>query len=272
MKQVCRKVFSHLALLLAVAGCAQVNTTNSGAVGINRSQSMLLSAQEVEQSSAKSYAAQVGQARSAGKLNTDKVLTARVKRVSQRLIAQTPVFRPDAANWKWEVNVAQTPELNAYAMAGGKIMVYSGLVTRLQLTDDEMSAVIGHEIAHALREHSREMLSQAYAQQMGLSLVGTLAGLNQSQLNLAGMVTDVALSKPHSRTMESEADIIGLELMSRAGFNPNAAVNVWNKMMSTGGGSGPEFLSTHPSGPTRISDLQAHIPQVMPLYLQAKRG
>jgi Zn-dependent protease with chaperone function len=156
MKQVCRKVFSHAALVLALVGCAQVNTTNSGVVGINRSQNMWLSAQEVEQSSAKSYAGQVSQARSAGKLNTDKALTARVKRVAQRLIAQTPVFRPDAAKWKWEVNVAQTQELNAYAMAGGKIMVYSGLVTRLQLTDDEMAAVIGHEIAHALREHSRK--------------------------------------------------------------------------------------------------------------------
>ncbi|MBV8678831.1 MAG: M48 family metallopeptidase [Aquitalea sp.] len=272
MKQQCRKVFSAGLLALALAGCVQVNTTSSGVVGINRSQSMLLTAAEVEQSSAKSYAGQLSQARGAGKLNTDPALTTRVRKVTQRLIAQAPTFRPDAAHWKWEVNVAETPELNAYAMAGGKIMVYSGLVKKLQLSDDEMAAVLGHEMAHALREHSREMLSQAYAQQMGLSLVGTLAGFNQSQLNLAGMAADVALSKPHSRTMESEADIIGLELMARAGYNPNAAVNVWNKMMRAGSGNGPEFLSTHPSGPTRIQDLQAHIPQVMPLYLQTKRG
>ncbi|AUH53717.1 peptidase M48 [Chromobacterium sp. ATCC 53434] len=262
------------ALLAAgLVACAQVATTSGGAVGVSRSQHMLLSSQEVEQMSAKSYAEQLQQARAAGRLNTSAAQTARVRRISQRLIAQTPAFRPDARDWRWEVNVLSTDDMNAYAMAGGKIMVYTGLMGRLKLTDAELAAVIGHEISHALREHTRENLSQEYAQQVGLSLVGALAGLSADQVKLAGMVTDVTLSKPHSRTMESEADLMGLELMARAGYDPNAAVNVWQKMQAAGSGGGMEFLSTHPSGPTRIHDLQAHIPQVWPLYQAApKKG
>ncbi|MEO9454376.1 M48 family metallopeptidase, partial [Chromobacterium phragmitis] len=238
---------SLLALLLAA--CAQVNTTAGGAVGVNRSQSMLLSSQEVEQMSAQSYAQELQKARAAGRLNTNAAQTARVRRISQRLIAQAPNFRPDARNWRWEVNVLSTGDMNAYAMAGGKIMVYTGLIDKLKLSDAELAAVIGHEISHALREHTRENMSQAYAQQMGLGLVGALVGLNDSQLKLASLVGDVTLSKPHSRAMESEADIMGLELMARAGYDPNAAVNVWQKMQEAGGGGGMEFLSTHPSGP-----------------------
>ncbi|OBU86358.1 M48 family metallopeptidase [Chromobacterium subtsugae] len=268
-----KRWLSGAALAALLAACAQVSTTGGGAVGVSRSQSMLLSSQEVAQMSAKAYAQQLGEARAAGRLNTNAALTARVRRVSQRLIAQTPAFRADARGWPWEVNVLATDDMNAYAMAGGKIMVYSGLVSQLKLTDAELAAVIGHEISHALREHTRESMSQEYAQQAGLSLVGALAGFSADQLKLASLVTDVTLSKPHSRTMESEADIMGLELMARAGYDPNAAVNVWQKMQAAGNGGGMEFLSTHPSGPTRIRDLQAHIPQVWPLYLAApKKG
>lgn len=260
---------SALLLGTTLTGC--VNTTDSGAVGAQRKQLMLLSPQEVEQMSAKAYVQEVGKAKSSGKLNTDAALTKRVRAVSQRLITQVPVFRADARNWQWEVNVTQSDELNAYAMAGGKIMVYSGIVNRLKLSDDEMAAIIGHEIAHALREHSREGMSQAAAQQMGLGIVGQLAGLSQGQMDLAALATDVALSKPNSRTMESEADIIGLELMARAGYNPNAAISLWQKMMQAGAGNGPSFLSTHPSGPSRIEELSRRIPAVMPLYEAARK-
>lgn len=261
-----------LPAVLGLGACADVSTTQTGAVGVNRKQRMLLSSDQVEEISAKAYQQEETKLRGAGKLNTDPALTARVRRVSDRLIRQATVFRPDAARWKWEVNVANAPnELNAYAMAGGKIMVYSGLMTKLNLSDDELAAVIGHEMAHALREHSRESMSQEYAQQMGLSVVGALAGLNESQLNLAAMATDVALSKPHSRTMENEADTMGLELMARAGYNPQAAISVWNKMIAQGQGGGIEFLSTHPSGPSRIDNLRRHLPQVMPLYEAARK-
>ena len=261
-----------LAAALGLGGCQQVNTTSAGALGVTRQQTMLLSSAEVDQSSAQAYRAEIGKARAAGKLNTDPKLDARVRHIAARLIAKTPVFRPDAARWQWETNVIGSSEVNAYAMAGGKIGVYSGLVSRLGLTDDELAAVMGHEIAHALREHSREKMSRAYAQQMGLGLVGALAGLNQGQMQVAGSLAEYTLALPNSREMESEADVMGLELMARAGYDPRAAVSVWRKMQALGGGEPPAFMSTHPSSSSRIEELSARIPRVMPLYEAARRG
>ncbi|SCK12826.1 M48 family metallopeptidase [Vogesella sp. LIG4] len=270
MNTTLRRYGAALLATAALAGC--VNTTSSGEVGVQRKQFILLSEQEVTTMSAQAYAQEVQKAKTGGALNTNAVLTRRVRTISERLIRQTPVFRPDARNWKWEVNVANSSELNAYCMAGGKIMVYSGLVERLSLSDDELATVIGHEMAHALREHSRESMSQAYAQQAGLSIVGQLAGLSQASMELASLATDVTLTKPHSRTMESEADTIGLELMARAGYNPQASLSLWQKMLKAGGGgNGPAFLSTHPAGEDRIASLQRLIPKVMPLYLAAPK-
>ncbi|WP_174873034.1 M48 family metallopeptidase [Vogesella oryzae] len=269
MNTTLRACSAGLLVAAALAGC--VNTTAGGEVGVNRRQFILLSQQEVDQTSAQAYTQELQKAKTAGALNSNAVITRRVRTIAERLIRQTPVFRADARNWQWEVNVATSPELNAYCMAGGKIMVYSGLVEKLGLSDDELATVIGHEMAHALREHSRETMSQAYAQQAGLSIVGQLAGLSQGSMELAALATDVALTKPHSRGMESEADTIGLELMARAGFNPQASITLWQKMLKAGGGSGPGFLSTHPSGEDRIAQLQRLIPKVMPLYQAAPK-
>ena len=156
--------------------------------------------------------------------------------------------------------------MNAYAMPGGKIMVYSGLVDRLKLTDAELAAVIGHEISHALREHTRERVSRAYAQQLALTGLAVATGAGQGTLDLANTIASVTFQLPHSREQESEADIMGLELMARAGYDPNAAVNVWKKMMAAEKSSPPEFLSTHPAPGNRIAELQAAVPKVMPLY------
>jgi predicted Zn-dependent protease len=153
-------------------------------------------------------------------------------------------------------------------MPGGKIMVYSGLVDQLNLTDAELAAVLGHEMAHALREHSRERISRAYAQQIALAGVGVLTGAGEGAINLANTVASVTFQLPHSREQESEADTIGMELMARAGYDPNAAVSVWKKMIAANQGGTPQFLSTHPSPQTRINDLQALVPKVMPLYKQ----
>jgi hypothetical protein len=141
-----------------------------------------------------------------------------------------------------------------------------------RLIDAELSAVMGHEISHALREHSREQLSQEVVKQQGLSLVGVLAGLSGETMGLVNMASKYALTLPFSRTMESEADTMGLELMARAGYNPEAAVNVWRKMQQLDQRGSVELLSTHPSSATRIQDLQSHLPQVMPLYLAAAKG
>ena len=211
-------------------------------------------------------AQQVQNARQQGKLNEDPALTARVRKIAQRLIPATSAFRPDAPGWKWEINTLKTNEMNAYAMPGGKIMVYSGLVDRLNLTDAELAAVIGHEISHALREHTRERVSQAYAQQLALTGLAIATGAGQGTLDLANTVAEVTFGLPHNRQQESEADIMGLELMARAGYDPNAAVNVWKKMMAADKSSPPEFLSTHPAPANRIAELDANVPKVLPLY------
>jgi predicted Zn-dependent protease len=270
LKQIGLALAAVVVLGLA-AGCETVRTTEGGAVGVNRKQRMLVSEEQVEQGAVEAYNQEKTKAQSEGKLNSDSALTARVRNVSQRLIPGTAVFRPDAVNWKWEINTLTTKELNAYCMPGGKIMVYSGLVDQLKLTDAEMAAVIGHEMAHALREHSRERISRMTAQQLIIGGVAAAAGAGDAVTGLANQVASVTFQLPHSREQESEADVIGLELMARAGYDPNAAVSVWNKMMAAEQGSPPEFLSTHPSPKSRIQELQAQIPKVLPIYQQAKK-
>jgi predicted Zn-dependent protease len=257
---------------MLITSCATVQTTAPGSVGIERRQKMLVSEEEVEKGAEQAYAQEVKTAQTANKLNTDPELTARVRKVAQRLIPATATFRPDAPNWKWEINTLKTDDVNAYAMPGGKIMVYSGLVEKLKLTDAELAAVIGHEIAHALREHTRERVSRMYAQQIALAGLAVVTGAGDGVLDLANQVGSVTFQLPHSREQESEADIIGLELMARAGYDPHAAVHVWQKMMSVEKSATPQFLSTHPSPGNRIAELQARIPKVLPLYEAARRS
>jgi predicted Zn-dependent protease len=256
---------------LTLSGCQTVQTTQAGVVGVDRKQRMLVSEQEVEKGASEAYNQEKQKAQSQGKLNSNSALTSRVRSVSQRLIPGTATFRSDAPSWPWEVNTLTTDELNAYCMPGGKIMVYSGIVEKLSLTDAELAAVIGHEMAHALREHSRERISRAYAQQIALAGVAVVTGAGEGAMNLAGTVASVTFQLPHSREQESEADTIGLELMARAGYDPNAAVSVWKKMLSAEQGGTPQFLSTHPSPSTRIQDLQALVPRVQPLYERSKK-
>jgi predicted Zn-dependent protease len=255
---------------LGLTGCTTVQTTSAGAVGVDRTQRMMVSEQDVEKSAAQAYAQELQRAREAGKLNTNPQLTARVRGIAQRLIPVTATFRQDAPQWNWEINTVQTDELNAWAMPGGKIMVYSGIVEKLKLTDAELAAIIGHEISHALREHTRERISRAYAQQLAVAGVAAVAGVGAGTVDLVNQVASVTFQLPHSREQESEADIMGLELMARAGYDPQAAVSVWQKMESAQQGGGtPQFLSTHPSPGNRIAELQARMPKVIPLYQAA---
>lgn len=265
-----------LASCLAVSACSTVQTTSSGTVGVERKQFMMLSEKQVDSMALQSYQQTLKDAKANNKLNTDAQQLQRVRTIANRLIAQTTVFRADAKDWQWEVNVEDNDQLNAYCMPGGKIMVYSGLIEKLKATDDELAAVIGHEIAHALREHGRERMSRAYAQQIGLVGLAVLAGASGNEnagtsVQVASMVSAVALTLPNSREQEREGDRIGLELMARAGYNPNAAVSLWQKMNAQGSARPPEWLSTHPAGASRIADLQRLIPTVMPLYEKAKR-
>lgn len=261
-----------LAVAAGIAGCQQVQTTSGGAVGVERTQYMMggISSEELDQAYAQSYRQTVSKAAAAGQLDRSSSKARRVQTVVRRLVAQTMAFRPDARGWKWETALIRNDELNANVGPGGKIIVYTGLIDRLQLTDDELAAVLGHEIAHALREHSREAMSRAYAAEIAKQGAVALLGLGEMASSAADVAVQYGMTLPNSRSNEGEADLIGLELAARAGYNPNAAISLWNKMQAASAGAPPEFLSTHPSSDTRISSLQQAIPKVMPLYLQTK--
>jgi predicted Zn-dependent protease len=254
----------------ALAACQTVQTTQPGVVGVQRSQQMLISSAEINASAEKAYQQQVGGAAKKGQVNRDPAQVERVRRISQRLVSQTAAFRADAPGWKWETNVITAKEVNAWCMPGGKIAVYTGLIDRLQPTDDELAAVMGHEIAHALREHGRERVSQAQAQGMIIGVIGAAAGVSRGVLDLTQVVVDLTFNLPNSREHEMEADRIGVELAARAGYDPRAAITLWEKMGKAGGGQPPEFLSTHPSHATRIGDLRVYSAKVMPLYEAAR--
>lgn len=257
---------------LLAGGCASVQTTGSGAVGIERKQYMsgLVSEQALQQEAAQQYASMMGQARAKGALDSNAAQTQRVRTITQRLIQHVGVFRPDARQWDWQMHVVNSDEVNAWCMPGGKMAIYAGLINRLKPTDDELAAVIGHEMAHALREHSREQVSQQMAAGIGLSVLSAVTGV-PGVGDLGGELTKVMFTLPNSRTHEIEADRIGVELAARAGYDPRAAITLWQKMASVGGERPPEFLSTHPSPASRMGDLKIAADRVMPLYQQAKR-
>lgn len=255
------------------SGCQSVKTTSPGAVGIERTQRMssLVSEADMRQQAELAYRETLGKEREKGALNADPALTSRVRAITNRLIPASAAFRPEAARWKWEVNVIRSDQINAWCMPGGKIAVYSGLVTKLNLTDDEIAAVVGHEIAHALREHARERASEQMGAQVLISGASILLGAGQAGADLGGVFYKAFFGLPNSRLHETEADRIGVELAARAGYDPRAAISLWQKMAKNGGGSGPEFLSTHPSAETRLKDLEVYSARVMPLYEQARR-
>src|SRR4051794_32552500 len=254
-------------LLFTAAGCETVKTTNAGAVGVKRKQQMLVDSKTIDEGAAQAYEGELKAAREKGALDTDKAQLERVTRVAKRIVAVAPTFRADAATWNWQFNVQKTDELNAYCMPGGRIMVYSGLIEKLGLSDAELATVLGHEIAHALREHTRERVSRAYAQQLVLSGAAAVTGVGEGAASIANMIGEVTFQLPFSRDQESEADTIGLELMARAGYDPRSAVTLWNKMSSAAGAGGtPKFLSTHPAPKERIKDIEKHLPRVLPLY------
>lgn len=265
------RIFPVLALcgMTALAGCS--SSTMNSTTGADRKQFMLVSSDEINQAAAQGYQQTLVEARQKGVLNPNAAQLQRIQRIANRLIPQVNIYRPDAKTWNWQVNMIKSNQLNAYCAPGGKIMFYTGIVDRLNLTDDEIAAIMGHEMAHALREHGRERASRSGATQIGLGILASAVGLSQGQAQLAGVATQLGLELPFNRNQESEADALGLELMARGGFNPQAAVSLWNKMAAAGEGEPPQFLSTHPGSQSRIQNLQALIPKVSPLYQQARR-
>jgi predicted Zn-dependent protease len=199
----------------------------------------------------------------------------RLRAIANKLIPFSHEWNPRAREWKWEVNLLNSSQINAFCMPGGKIAFYSGILTKLELTDDEVAMVMGHEIAHALREHARERMGKSMAT-TGLSRLG--GALIAGYFGIDARITDTVaqqgaqlLSLKFSREDESEADLVGMELAARAGYNPRAGVTLWQKMSAANKGAPPQWLSTHPSGNTRIKEIEANLPKVNPLYERAKQ-
>jgi Zn-dependent protease with chaperone function len=255
---------------VCISGCATNTITG-------RSQLMMVSEQSAIASSVSAYSRFMGGQSQKGKVESGTPRVQNVKAITDKLIAQAVRFRPDSAAWSWEVQVIDDPKVvNAFCMAGGKMAIYTGFWEKLQATDDEIAAVMGHEIGHALASHTREKMSVGLSAQIGATVAaallsrgnpGNFAQNQNSMQNLAA----VAVTLPNSREAENEADQIGIELAARAGFDPRGAVSVWQKMQGQRDKM-PEFLSTHPSHETRIQNLSALVPKVDPLYQMAKAG
>lgn len=235
-------------------------------VGGNSAFTKLIPAETIERSAAQQYAQMLQQAQAKNALaGKDHVQVRRLRKIAQKIIPFAAEWNPRATNWRWEVNLIGSKQINAFCMPGGKIAFYSGILDQLKLTDDETATVMGHEVAHALREHARERMGKNAATGIGATLLSSLLGLGE----LGQTVTNYGaqlLTLQFSRSDESEADLVGMELAARAGFDPRAGVSLWQKMAAASKGAPPQWLSTHPSGNTRIADIEANLPKVMPLY------
>ena len=230
---------------------------------------MIVSEESAIASSKQAYVEMLKSYEQQGKIDNDKALKDRVYRITGHLIAQAIKMRPETKNWEWRIKIIDDPKtVNAWAMAGGKMALYSGLVIQLKPTDDELSQVLAHEIAHALAKHSAEKMSVAMASTIGVAAVGVAADRKGLALTGAALAAALAVQKPNSRAAESEADRIGIELAAKAGYDPRAAVTLWQKMAQVGGKGPPEFLSTHPAPANREKTLAALAPQMMPYYKQ----
>ena len=258
--------FSYLAM-----SCE--SSTHRGSVESDRRQLLLVPESQIIHASEQAYEQTKDEAKRKGRLDVNPLMVARLKAIHQKLVEQIHVFRADAMKWAWEVHVIQEDELNAYCMPGGKIMFYSGIIDRLDLSDSEIAAIMGHEMAHALREHGRERMSEALLQKVGLDLLLAKGSLDPKYAAAIRVFGALVISLPHGRTQELEADDVGLELMARAGYDPNMALVLWHKMAgASGAGKPPELLSTHPSDANRIRRIETLIPKVMPLYLATQKS
>ena len=263
-----RLPFAAMALLFTTA-TTTVHARDGVNVGGNSAFTNLVPAEGVEQSAAQEYAQLLQQAASKNALGPrDHPQVKRLRAIAQRIIPHTPEWNARSRDWKWEVNLIGSSQVNAFCMPGGKIAFYSGILDKLKLTDDEVAMVMGHEIAHALREHARERMGKNAATGIGANVLSQLLGLGQVGQTVTHYGAQL-LTLEFSREDETEADLVGLELGARAGFNPRAGITLWQKMSASSKGAPPQWLSTHPSGSTRIAEMEANLPRVMPLYEKA---
>ncbi len=260
-----------------LGACGTPKSANAGApgegidVGKRSSFAKLVPADQVEQAAAQQFVQMQNQARQKRALAPDDhPQLLRLRYIAKRMIPFAPAWNPRASQWRWEVVLIGSPEINAFCMPGGKIAFFWGILAKLQLSDDEVAMIMGHEMAHALREHARERIGKSYATRGAVELGSALLGLGNTGRLVAGLGEQL-LTLTFSRDDESEADLVGMDLAARAGYNPAAAVTLWQKMGQVSQGGPPEFLSTHPKGPTRIKDIELALPKVEPLYARAPK-
>jgi predicted Zn-dependent protease len=265
-----RAFLSAVVFSLALLPAASFAEPPEAGVQVRKPKLMVVPESVVNRSAGQQYLQMKQQAASRGMLNRDAPQVERVRVIAERLIPQGRRFNAEAGNWAWEVNVVDSPTINAFCMPGGKIMVFRGIVEKLQLTDDELAAVIGHEVAHALLQHGRARMSEAVLKNVGVNLAALYFGLGDLGATALAQAAQVAITLPYSRSHETDADLVGIELAARAGYDPRAAVSLWTKMAAAGGGQPPQFLSTHPGHANRIREIEANLPKVMPLYQRAK--
>jgi predicted Zn-dependent protease len=260
-----KKLISLTLISAAIAGCA---TTLTG-----RNQLMIVSPNSAIVESEKAYASTVGELDSNKQLITDKAWVNRISNITGRLVTEAIKLQPETKDWKWSVAIIDDPNtLNAWCMAGGRMAIYTGIVTQLNLTDDEIAQIMGHEISHALANHTAERMSRAVLMNAGMTAAAAVTDSNGMILSGTAMAAKVALELPNSRTAESEADRIGIELATRAGYQPDAAVTLWEKMGKAGGSGGPEFLSTHPAPSNRAKTLGKLGDDMLKLNPQLKKA
>ncbi len=248
-----------ITLLALLSGCA---TSPTG-----RSQLMLVSEESAITSSKEAYVKTLQPFVQQGKLDNNPALNNRVRKITERLIAQAILVRPETKDWEWSVKILDAPKIvNAWCMAGGKMAIYTGLIQQVKPTDDELAQVMGHEIAHALAKHQVEKMSMQILTTVGVVAAGIASDRPALAMSGAAVAASLAVSKPNSRAAETEADVMGIELAAKAGYDPRASISLWHKMEAAGGSGPPQFLSTHPSPKNRATELAKMIPEMMPYY------
>ncbi len=275
-----RRLFTSLLLAggaTALAGAAQAQPAEAGSdglrgeVGRESRFTKLVPAEQVEAAAAQQYRQMMREAAQQRALVPDThPQVQRLRAIAQRVVPFALPWNARARQWQWEINLLGSDQINAFCMPGGKIAFYTGILAKLQLTDNEVAAIMGHEVAHALREHARERMGKTAATRIGANLLSSVLGLGGTGDALLGMGAQM-LTLKFSREDETEADLVGMDLAARAGYNPAAGVTLWQKMMAANKGAPPQFLSTHPAGETRIRDIQGKLPKVEPLYQRAEK-
>jgi predicted Zn-dependent protease len=255
---------------IAVATLTAVLVVACATSPTGRRQLMLVSEDQAISASRQAYVQDMSKLKAEGKLVTDPRLLARVERITERLVAQAVIMRPDSARWDWSVEVIDEPKtVNAWCMAGGRMAVYTGLILKVDPTDDELAQVMGHEIAHALANHTAEKMSMSMASQIGVVAVGIASDKPGQAMAMAAAAAALAVNLPNSRAAEAEADRIGIELAAKAGYDQRAAATLWQTMGAVGGSAPPAFLSTHPGPEQRQQKLAQLAPKMQPYYAAA---